>query len=582
SCKRNNTWQKFSGAQYSLFAERIAAGLLSLGLQRGDKVATVFTNNRPEWNFIDMGIQLAGMIHVPIYPTISDDDHAYILKHAEVKVVFTSDLSALKKMQPLAERNDTIKKLYTVNEISDAENWNELLKLGRENAEKFSGTLESIRKECDPSEVATIIYTSGTTGQPKGVMLTHENIVSNMLAARHIHNYGKGNRCLSFLPLCHVFERTINYHFQLMGISIYYAENMGTISDNLKEVKPHLFISVPRLLESVYDKIIMKGRDLGGFKKMIFFWAVSMGMKFNFNRENGWWYHFRLGIADKLVFSKWRDALGGNAGLIVVGGAALQPRLARIFSAAGIITLEGYGLTETSPVVAANNQKSGEIMVGTVGPLFENVQVKISEEGEILVKGPNVMKGYYKDEKMTAEVIDNDGWLHTGDIGLLVDGKYLKITDRKKEIFKNSAGKYIAPQPIENMLKESFFIEQAMVVGEDEKFASALISPNFRYLHDWCAERKIKYRDNKELVRIDEVNRQYQEEINQCNKQLGQVEQIKRFRLVCEEWTPQSGELSPTLKLKRNVIYKKYDHILREIYKYAPDEVNRADKTNRE
>ncbi|MFH2142955.1 MAG: long-chain fatty acid--CoA ligase [Bacteroidota bacterium] len=579
--KEDGEWKKYSSSDYIKIVDHICAGLLDLGLEKGDKIATVFSVNRPEWNFIDMAILQVGMIHVPIYPTISEEDHNYILNHADIKVLFIYDKSLFRNLNPIIEKLSHIKYVYTIQEVEGTNNWNELIESGSISISKHINTIEEIKKSILPDDLATIIYTSGTTGVPKGVMLSHKNIVSNFKGAETIHDYNQNHRAISFLPLCHIFERTINYHFQYMGISIYYAENMGTIADNLKEIKPHLFITVPRLLESVYDKIIAKGKDLSGIKRSIFFNSVKLGLKFNYNKENSWWYYFRLKIADKLIFSKWREALGGNVRLIVIGGAALQPRLSRIFGAAGIHTLEVYGLTETSPVVSCNNNKTGEIKIGTVGVLFPDVQVKIDDEGEILVSGPNIMLGYYKDNEATNSVIDNDGWLHTGDIGMILDNKYLKITDRKKEIFKTSAGKYIAPQMIENRMKESIFIEQAMAVGEDEKFVSALISPNFRYLHDWCADRKIKYRDNKELIFIPRIVDLYQNEINTININLGQIEQIKRFRLVCEEWTPQSGELSPTLKLKRNVIYKKYDKILKEIYNYSPGEINRADKMNR-
>jgi long-chain acyl-CoA synthetase len=579
--KENGKWHETSANEYVEKSYQVAYGLLASGLEKGDKVATIFATNRPEWNFIDMGILLAGMIHVPLYPTLSEEDHRYILEHSDSKMLFVSDPSSYKKIIPVFDQLENLKQVYTILEVEQSINWNELLKLGRENETNLKNKIDQIKQSIHTNDLATIIYTSGTTGLPKGVMLSHKNIISNAYAALSIHQFGEENKTLSFLPLCHVFERTINYHLQILGISIYYAENMGTIADNLKEIKPDLFISVPRLLESVYDKIIAKGKDLSGLKRSIFFWAIKLGNKFDYSGKKSFWYQFRLNIADKLVFSKWREALGGATKLIIIGGAALQPRLSRIFGAAKITTLEGYGLTETSPVVAANNAKTGEIRIGTVGPLLPEVQVKIAEDGEILVKGPNVMLGYYKDPENTKLAIDNEGWLHTGDIGILEDNKYLKITDRKKEIFKTSAGKYVAPQMIENKLKESFFIEQAMVVGEDEKFVSALISPNFRYLHGWCASKKIKYRDNYELVRKEEVLEQYRKEIKPINEQLGQIEQIKRIKLVCEDWTPATGELTPTLKLKRNVIYKKYDNLLKDIYNYAPEEENRADKSKR-
>ncbi|GAB4289444.1 MAG: long-chain fatty acid--CoA ligase [Marinilabiliales bacterium] len=581
SKKEDGKWINYSAKDYIEYSEYFAIGLLKFGIKPGDKIATIFTNNRPEWNFVDMGMNMTGIIHVPVTPNLKQEDVQYILKHSETKLIIVSDNQANNKVKEILERVDFEIPVYSINKLENTANWEYFLDLGKKHYDEYINELYNIKSGIKPDDLATIIYTSGTTGTPKGVMLSHNNIISNAKAAESIHDNKHGSRALSFLPVSHIFERTINYHLQYMGISIYYAENMGTIADNLKEVKPHLFISVPRLLESVYDKIITKGKELSGFKRMIFFWAVKLGHKFDYTGKRSFVYKTKLKIADKLVFSKWRAALGNEVNLIFIGGAALQPRLSRIFGAAGINTLEGYGLTETSPVVCANNIKTGEIKIGTVGPPFPDVKVKINDDGEILVKGPNVMMGYYKNKEETDKVIDHEGWLHTGDIGTIIDNKYLKITDRKKEIFKISAGKYIAPQMIENRLKESFLIEQAMVVGEDEKFVSALISPNFRYLHDLAAEKRLKYRDNKELINLPEINEIYQKEITNINKDLGEYEKIKRFRLVCEEWTPATGELSPTLKLKRNVLYKKYDKILREIYRYAPDEINRADKINR-
>lgn len=563
--KVNGEWVNYSSEEYKQLSTEFSYGLLELGLQKGDMVALI-SNNRPEWNFVDMGCQQAGIIDVPIYPTISLEDYKYILNHCEPKLIFVSDKNLYDRLLPLVEEIDAIKDIYIFNKIDNSKNWMDIVELGKANQDKYKDALEEIKKSIQPDDIATIIYTSGTTGFPKGVMLSHNNIVSNMKSARNIHDFDSRHRILSFLPLCHIFERMVNYHFQSVGLGIYYAENMGTIANNLKEVKPDIFITVPRLLEGVYDKIIGKGKELSSISKAIFFWAVSLGLKFEYNKGNSKWYYFKLKIADKLVFKKWREALGGNTRLIIIGGAALQPRLSRIFGAAGINALEGYGLTETSPVIAANNMVSGEICVGTVGPIFEGITVKIDDDGEILVKGPNVMKGYYKQPELTKEVIDDDGWFHTGDIGKMVDGKYLKITDRKKEIFKLSSGKYIAPQVIENKFKESFFIEQIMVIGENQKFASALISPNFNYLHSWSSHHHLSFRDNEELVRLPEVLEVYQKEVNLMNKFFGQTEQIKRFRLVCDEWTPQTGALSPTLKLRRKVLYEKYSHIIQEIF----------------
>ena len=565
--KENKQWVKYSTKDYVELATMVSYGLLSLGLKKGDKVAMV-SNNRPEWNFIDMGISQAGMVHVPIYPTIGVEEYEYILDDAKPKLIFVSDKGLYEKIKPIVDKAASIESIYTINKVEGAKNWTEVKELGKKNADKYKDELVKIKESVKSGDMVTLIYTSGTTGNPKGVMLSHSNLMSNVIASSVVHPYGPESKSLSFLPLCHIYERMLNYHFQYKGVSIYYAENMGTIVNDLKDIKPKLFSTVPRLLETVYDKIIGKGKDLPYIKKQIFFWAVNLGMKFKLHGANSWFYKLRLKIADKLIFSKWREALGGNVGIIVSGGAALQPRLATIFWAAGIRVLEGYGLTETSPVIAVGDMVKDEIIFGAVGPLIKDVEVKIADDGEILCKGPNVMMGYYNKPELTKEVIDEDGWFHTGDIGMMVDNKYLKITDRKKEIFKLSNGKYIAPQVIENKFKESFFIQQLMVIGENEKFASALISPNFEFLHNWCSIHDVKYRDNKELVQIPEVVARYQKEVNVINKNLALHEQIKRFRMVYKEWTPGTGELSPTLKLKRNFIYKEYEHIIKEIFSY--------------
>ncbi|MBE9510448.1 MAG: long-chain fatty acid--CoA ligase [Bacteroidetes bacterium] len=565
--KENNQWVKYSTIDYVELATMVSYGLLNLGMKKGDKIAMV-SNNRPEWNIIDMGISQAGMILVPIYPTIGVEEYEYILDDAKPKLIFVSNKGLFEKIKPIVDKAASIEGIYTINKVEGAKNWTEVKELGKKNADKYRDELVKIKESVKSEDLVTLIYTSGTTGNPKGVMLSHSNLMSNVIATSVVHPYGPESKSLSFLPLCHIYERMLNYHFQYKGVSIYYAENMGTIVNDLKDVKPKLFSTVPRLLETVYDKIIGKGKDLPYIKKQIFFWAVNLGMKFKLHGENSWFYKKRLKIADKLIFSKWREALGGNVGIIVSGGAALQPRLATIFWAANIRVLEGYGLTETSPVVAVGDMVKDEIMFGAVGPLIKDVEVKIADDGEILCKGPNIMMGYYNKPELTKEVIDEDGWFHTGDIGIMVDNKYLKITDRKKEIFKLSNGKYVAPQVIENKFKESFFIQQLMVIGENEKFASALISPNFEFLHNWCSIHDVKYRDNKELVQIPEVIARYQKEVNEINKKLAFHEQIKRFRMVYKEWTPGTGELSPTLKLKRNFLYKEYEDIIKDIFSH--------------
>ena len=562
---RNKKWEKFSTNDLINNSYNVAYGLLELGFKPGDKIATI-TNNRPEWNFVDMGMALAGIIHIPVYPTINEKEFAYILNHSDARAVIVSDKPLVKKIKPIFKEISQLEFFYTFNKIDGENNWEKILELGKANADKHKDELEKIKAGIKEEDMATIIYTSGTTGTSKGVMLSHKNLMSNAISTSKIQPLVFGHKVLSFLPLSHVYERMLNYHYQYKGISIYYAENMATIIENLKEINADGFSSVPRLLEMVFDKIIAKGKDLKGVKKMIFFWAVNLGLRYELNGANGWFYEKQLEIANKLVFVKWREALGGKVQVIISGGSALQQRLARVFWAARINVQEGYGLTETSPVISVNGSEYPEIKFGTVGPVVDGVEVKIAEDGEILSKGANLMMGYYKDEKYTNEVIDSDGWFHTGDIGILEDGKYLKITDRKKEIFKNSAGKYIAPQVIENRIKESFFIAQSMVVGENEKFVSAIVSPNFSFLHDWCSRYKIHFHDNKELIKIPKVVARFQKEINDVNKNLSQVEQIKRFRLVCEDWTTASGELSPTLKLKRKFVATKYKAILEDIF----------------
>jgi long-chain acyl-CoA synthetase len=563
--KNGNDWYTYSTAEYVEKSNLFALGILALGLKKGDKVATV-TTNRPEWNFADMGLAMTGLVHVPIYPTIGDDEYSYILEHAEIKLLLIGDKKLFEKLSPIAAKIPAITHIYTFEEVGGVANYEEILELGKTHQDELKDKLDQIKKEVAPDDLATLIYTSGTTGVPKGVMLTHTNLVSNFVTHSKMHHLGVEHRVISFLPLCHVYERSVNYHFQYKGMGIYYVGNLGQIVSAIKEIKPHMFNSVPRLLERVYDGFVSKGKELTGLKKVIYFWALNLTRHFEYNKKYNLFLRLQIKLADKLIYSKWREALGGNIVYVVSGGAALQPRIARVLGMAGMLNLEGYGLTETSPVIAVNNPSTGEMKIGTVGAVLENVELSFAEDGEILVKGPSVMSGYYKAPDLTAQVIDENGWFHTGDIGILEEGKYLKITDRKKEMFKLSGGKYIAPQMIENKLKASFFIEQVMVIGASEKFASALISPNFAYLHDWCSQRKIHFQDNVELIQNTEVLAQLQREVQSINKTLGEHEEIKRFRLVSDEWTPQSGELSPTLKLKRNYVAAKYKSIIDEIY----------------
>ena len=563
AAKVNGQWVKHSIDEFIETSTAMAYAFINLGLQPGDKVALI-ANNRPEWNFSDFGMQMAGVINVPIYPTISEHDLKFILNDGEIKYVLVSGKDLFEKVKRVASDAPTVKDIYTFDKVDGTKHYSELVNSGKQNpcAEKVA----EIKSKIQPNDLATILYTSGTTGNPKGVMLSHNNVVSNFYSVRELPPVDSTCKALSFLPLNHVYERMLTYLWMYLGVSIYYAESLETIADNLKEVKPEAFSTVPRLLEKVYDKIVTKGTELTGIKHKLFFWALDLGLKYETNGANGWWYETQLKLANKLIFSKWREALGGNVRAIVSGGAALQPRLARVFWSAQIHVLEGYGLTETSPVIAVNNLRPGGTKFGTVGEVIEGVTVKIAEDGEILCKGPNVMLGYYKRHDLTAEVLDADGWFHTGDIGLFEEGKYLKITDRKKEIFKTSGGKYIAPQLIENKLKESMFIEQAMVIGENQKFASALIVPSFQYIKDWCAKKEIPYTTNEEMIKDERIVKRIGREIADVNNGLAQYETIKKFRLLPREWSIEKGEMTPKLSLKRKVILKDNEALIQTIY----------------
>lgn len=562
--KKNGKWANYSTNEYVENVNNISYGLLKLGIGRGDKVAIISTN-RPEWNFADFGASQLGCVTVPMYPTISDSDYKYILNNAEVKVVFVESIDIYKKIEGIKKDVPSLQSIYSFEHIPGLPMWTELAEMGKTNP--AADKLNELKALVKPEDLMTLIYTSGTTGTPKGVMLSHNNIMANIAASQHLFPFPPGNRVLSFLPLCHIFERMVCYLYQYKGIVIYYAESMETIADNLKEVKPIAFTTVPRLLEKVYDKIVAKGHTLSGVKKKLFFWALALGHKFELGRKNGGWYHTKLKIADKLIFSKWRAALGGEVQIIVSGSSALQARLARVFTAAGITVLEGYGLTETSPVISVTTPDESGRCFGTVGPVIPGVTVKIAEDGEILCKGPNVMQGYYKNPEATKEAIDGDGWFHTGDIGVFVEDKFLKITDRKKELFKTSGGKYIAPQPMENKFKESPFIEQIMVIGENEKFPGALITPAWDYLKDWCGKNGISFQGNDDLIQKPEVLAAYQKEVDFYNTEFGSWETIKKFQLIPGDWSIDGGEMTPTLKLKRKPILAKYSKFVDNIYK---------------
>jgi long-chain acyl-CoA synthetase len=563
--KQNGTWVKYSSSDYIEYAWNFACGLLALGLQKGDRIITV-SNNRPEWNFADMGMAMTGVVHVPVFTSLNTSEYEHIITHSGAKIVLLSDAKLFRVIKPAAEKHLPAGSIYSFDEIEGVSCWKDIINSGKQNREKLSPEVEKIKSTIAPEDFATLIYTSGTTGNAKGVMLSHKNLVSNFISASAVFNLKPSDRYLSILPLCHVGGRMGNYQTQYSGSSIYYAENMGTIAVNLQEIKADGFDAVPRVIEKFFDVIISKGKKLTGIKKTLFFRAVKLGLRYKPFGGNGWLYERRLKIADKLIFSKWRQALGGNVRIVGCGGASLQPRLEKIFWAAGIKIINMYGLTETSPVITINRTEDGNALLGSVGMTIEDVEIKIADDGEILCKGPNVMLGYYKDPELTASVFDKDGWFHTGDIGHIEDGRFLMVTDRKKEIFKLSNGKFIAPQIIENIFKESPIIDQIMVLGEHEKFASALISPNFKYFDDWKESRKIEFASNVELIQQPAVQTFFTEEINRLNKKLNPPERINRYRLVQDEWTPATGELSPTLKLRRQYIMEKYKALISQVY----------------
>ena len=561
--KVDGKWKTYSIQDYTQIVNDLSYGLIRSGIQKGDKIATI-SANRPEWNFMDMAMMQVGAIHVPMYPTIGSKDYEYIFNHAEIKMVFIDGKSLYHKIKDIIPKCPTVQKVYSFTEHEEIECYKELMKIGQANPEPDK--LEIIKKSISTNEVATIIYTSGTTGQMKGVMLSHLNIASNVLALQHVPPTGPEGKALSYLPLCHIYERMINYIFQYRGISIYYAENMAKIVDNMKEIKANILPTVPRLLEKVYDKIEAKGAKLEGVKKKIFYWAIDLGLQYDPKGENSAWYNFKLGIARKLVFSKWQEALGGEMKLIISGGAAMQPRLGKLFNAAGIPTKEGYGMTETSPVTALNDWGNNEYYIGTVGPKISNVELKIAEDGEVLAKGPNVMLGYYKEPELTAEVLI-DGWMHTGDLGEMVEGRFLKITGRKKDLFKTSMGKYVAPSHLEEKLKESSFIDTALVVGENQKFAGTLIIPNFDHIREWCKLDGKDCPEPAEIIQREDVLKKIKEEIYAFNKQFGSHEQIKVFRLIADEWTVDSGLITAKMSVKRPQVIKAYSDLINDMFK---------------
>jgi len=564
-------WRKYSTAEVKELVDKLAAGLLHLGIsgndmsvEKRDKIA-IISNNRPEWMFLDLAVQKTGAVLVPIYPTLAANELEFVLNDAEVKLVFVSDAELYQKVQSVRDKVPSIKAVFTFDYIQPSLHWKEIIsKAGEDDLKKLAIAASSIRYE----DMVTIIYTSGTTGTPKGVMLSHKNILSNVISSTEVFAEfcTPGDKALSFLPLNHIFERMVTYIYLFNGVSVWYAESLEKIGDNLKEVQPSVFTTVPRLLEKVYERIMGRGQELTGIKKKLFFWAVDVGSKFEVGKNQGFFYNLQLAIANKLIFKKWREGLGGKVKAIVTGAAACQVRLLRVFTAGKMNIMEGYGLTETSPVIAVNRFSESGRRFGTVGPVIKGVEVKIEEDGEICCKGDNVMMGYYKRPDLTAEVIDKDGYFHTGDIGVMQEGKFLKITDRKKEIFKTSGGKYVAPQPIENKMKESKFIEQMMVVGPERKFAGALIVPSFENLKVWAAQNNISYGTVHDLIRNPAVLEMFKNIVEEFNTQFNHVEQIKKFELCANEWTVDGGELTPTLKLKRKVIMEKYRDAIERIY----------------
>lgn len=562
AAKVDGKWVKHSSTNFIQTVDEVSRGLLKLGIKKNDKVA-VMSPNRPEWNFTDFGIMQIGATQVPMYPTLSENDIKFILNDAEVKIVFVSDQFLYNKINKVKVESGLNLSIYTFDKVADLPNWVEVQNLGKQNA---NIDLAPHSDSISPDDLLTLIYTSGTTGTPKGVMLTHENLISNVKYSSRLYP-SEVKRALSFLPLSHIFERMVSYMYIYLGISIYYAESLETLMPNLAEVKPHCFTTVPRLLEKIYDRIVTKGHSLTGVKKSLFFWALALAHKYEMDGKNGFFYEMQLKIARKLILSKWKEALGGEVSVIVSGGAALQERLARVFWGANIKILEGYGLTETSPVIAVNGPFDGQCKFGTVGEVLENVEVKIAPDGEILCKGPNVMKGYYKRQDATDEAII-DGWFHTGDIGEYKDG-FLKITDRKKEVFKTAGGKYVAPQVLENKFKESIYIEQVMVVGENRRFPSALVVPNFENVKDWCGRNEVEYTNAEEAIKNPKVFDKIWLELNKLNEDFGNWEKVKKIALLPKEFTIDGGELTPKMSLKRKIILNKHADMIEHLYKEA-------------
>jgi len=558
--KKSGKWVTYSIDQYRKTTDSVSISLLNTGITKGDKIATL-SNNRPEWNIVDLAIMQIGAVHVPIYPNINDDELLFILNETEAKVIFTANNFLFSKINSLLPQIRSLQKVYTFDNVAESTNWQELITSVPSNTDQTK--LEEVKNNISPEDLATIIYTSGTTGLPKGVMLSHRNLVSNFIAASKTMNLDSSHTTLSYLPLCHVYERMLNYKYQYLGISVYYAESLAGIISNFQEVKPTVISSVPLLLEKIFDNIIEKGNALKGLKKMFFVWAMKLALKYNLNQKHSLAYKIQLKIAD-IVYKKWREALGGKLGMIICGGAALQTRILKAFWAAGMPVYEGYGVTESSPLISNNNY--GKYKLGTVGKILDGVKVKIAEDGEILCNGPNVMMGYFNKPELTAEVIDNDGWLHTGDIGIVEEGTFLRLTGRKKDIFKTSAGVYVVPEKIENVLRQSPLISMVIVAGANQSYLSALIVPNFDNLGNWCLMNRVTFSSPSAVIMHPLVLERYKAILDQYNQNARETEQILKFRLLDKEWSINSGELTPKMSIKRNVIYKNYKKIIEEFY----------------
>ena len=558
--KAGGTWHKWSTQEVIDRANAVSYGLLRLGVQAGDKVAIVALS-RPEWVLSDFGIQQTGATTVPMYPTITVEDYRHILRDAGVKIAIASTAEIADRLR---EASDNQLLIYTFEEVEGAKRFADLIADGQANPNPAE--LDKRKAAVQPDDLLTLIYTSGTTGTPKGVMLTHDNLIANYRSCESAIPLDSADRALSFLPLAHIFERMVTFLYLMRGVSIYYAESIEAIGGNLKEVQPQVFTTVPRLLEKIYDRIEAKGAELSGVKSSLFKWAMALGNRFDNQRTPGAWYDLQLSVARKLVFSKWQEALGGKIKIVVTGGGALQPRLARLFSAAGVRVMEGYGLTETSPVISVNRFDAANNVIGTTGPVVDNIEVKIAADGEILTRSRSVMKGYYNLPEQTAEAIDADNWFHTGDIGELVDGRFLKITDRKKEMFKTSQGKYVAPQKVENSLKEHPLIEQVMVVGDGQKYAAALVVPSFENLKDWCARNGVAYTSNEQVITEKKVIDEIEGAVHRYNASAATWEQIKKTALLPRLWTIESGELTPSLKVKRKVVNKNFEREIQSLF----------------